>query len=86
MYSKDDPEEVANMAMIILHLGLKLSPSAKVMVLIDTPDSPEPIVLFSQITYHKAHQLLDELQKRSTDSRRSSLAAIASAMGSASNG
>ncbi len=86
MYPRQDPEDVAQLVMIIVYQALRLVPEAKVMVLVDLPGAPEPAGLFSQISYDRAHALLTAAQKALEASRNDGLKAIASAMGAAPHG
>lgn len=86
MYHRQDPEDVAQLVMSIIHKGLNLVPGAKVMVLIDIPGATGPQGLFSQISYARAHELLTSAQTALEAAHADGLKAIAGAMGEARHG
>lgn len=86
MYPRQDPEDVAQYIVGVIHRALSLVPEARVMLLVDIPGSAEPAGLFSQISYDRANALLRSAQNTLGQSRKDGLQVIASAMGAAPHG
>lgn len=80
MVNAQDPEDVAQYVIGVVHRALNLVPGAKVMVLIARPDSAQPDGLFSQMSYDRAVSLLQAAQATTAAANSASLETIARAM------